>query len=155
MLKLPGKLITIDINDDCWRHTQETINVSQKILDKILFIKKSSVAPETYQKISNLVQGKKVMVILDSLHGEEHVEKELELYAPLIPVGGYILVNDTALGGPYLCLPWLVGSFEYKKIGPLYGVKAFLKKHPEFISDQSKERYSVSCMFSGILKRIQ
>lgn len=37
------------------------------------------------------------MVVLDSNHTEEHVLRELEIYSKYVPVGGYMVVFDTAI----------------------------------------------------------
>ena len=37
------------------------------------------------------------LFVLDSFHSMDHVQRELELYAPLVPTGGYIIVEDTAI----------------------------------------------------------
>ncbi len=42
--------------------------------------------------------GKQVLVILDSDHSQGHVEAELEAYAPLVPVGCYLIVEDSNIG---------------------------------------------------------
>ena len=38
-------------------------------------------------------------MLLDSLHTADHVYNELKAYAHLVPVGGYVVVQDT-VGGP-------------------------------------------------------
>ena len=42
--------------------------------------------------------GKRVLVILDSDHSQAHVEAELAEYASLVPVGCYLIVEDSNIG---------------------------------------------------------
>ena len=100
--------------------------------------------------MSDTIQGTKVLVILDSLHTKEHVYNELMLYSQLVSPGGYLIVNDTSLGGLYLREGW-----KPRRIGPLYGVKRFLEENPQFELAHDQHAYAVSCMHSGILRRLE
>lgn len=85
-----GKIISIDLFRDEIRYD---VNVPG-----IIFYQGSSVADETliYVKAHiEVYRCKKVMVILDSDHSEEHVLKELALYMPLVTVGSILIVEDT------------------------------------------------------------
>ena len=62
-----------------------------------------STDPELVERIRGaLVPEDRVMVVLDSDHQAEHVARELDLYAPLVTPGQYLVVEDT------LCR-WVVG----------------------------------------------
>ena len=77
-----ARVITIDIED----RLQEArkLPIIQRRVD---FILGSSTDPATER-----VKGKKVVVLLDSDHSAPHVLRELEMYAPLVNVGSYIIV---------------------------------------------------------------
>lgn len=62
-----------------------------------------------------------VMVVLDSDHKKKHVLKELELYAPLVTEGSYIIVEDTFLG-----------EYMDDPDSPKQAVEEFLEHHTEF-----------------------
>ena len=86
------------------------------------------------------------MVILDSDHSKDHVFKELELYAPLVTPGSFILVQD----GVVDTLP----RFRQLRPGPLPAIKQFLEGHPEFEVDvERNERFLITHHPWGWLRR--
>ncbi len=87
----------------------------------------------------------RVMVILDSDHSQAHVARELELYAPLVTPGCYLVVEDTNVNGRPV-LP------EHGP-GPAEAVACFLLDHPEFETDLSREKFFVTANPGGYLKR--
>ncbi len=66
-------------------------------LEMVDFLLGSSVAPEIVEAVRKRVEGKKVMITLDSDHHKDHVLKELFAYSPFVQVGGYMIVQDTNL----------------------------------------------------------
>jgi len=60
---------------------------------------------------------KRVMVILDSDHSEEHVSKELELYAPLVTKGSILIIEDTSNcpGALAAVESWSLRQKEFRK----------------------------------------
>lgn len=54
--------------------------------------------PKIVADVTQRAKGKRVVVILDSLHTTEHVLAELRAYWPLVGVGSYIIVQDTVVG---------------------------------------------------------
>jgi len=85
------------------------------------------------------------LVILDSDHSKAHVLQEMELYAPMISVGSYLIVEDTNLHG-HPVLP------EFGP-GPMEAVAEFLPKNPDFIVDRSREKFFMTFNPGGYLKR--
>ena len=75
--------------------------------------------------------GEPVMVILDSLHTKEHVLAELEIYAPLVTGGSYLVVEDTNVGPNDMVFP------EHGP-GPGDAVREWLPKHPDFKIDEAR-----------------
>ena len=67
----------------------------------------SSTDPAIVAEIAKRVKGKRVVVILDSNHATEHVRAELDLYAPFVGVGSY-MVCPGFFGGRFLdsCCRW-------------------------------------------------
>lgn len=90
-----AKVIGVDI--DIRKHNKKSI-LSHPISKNIEMIEGSSVDANIFKKIKKkTLRAKKIMVLLDSNHTEDHVFKELELYAPLVSVGSYLIVFDTLI----------------------------------------------------------
>jgi cephalosporin hydroxylase len=85
-----------------------------------------------------------VVLILDSLHTRDHVQAELELYAPLVKVGSYVIVQDTGIGRASPDPSW---SSE--------GVRRFLEKNDAFVVDRTRERFLITNNPNGYLKRVR
>jgi cephalosporin hydroxylase len=92
--------------------------------------------------------GGPVMVILDALHDRDHVARELELYAPLVTPGSYLLSQDGVIDE--------IGFFADSRPGPLPANKDFLARHPEFEHDRERnERFLLSHHPLGWMRRIR
>jgi cephalosporin hydroxylase len=144
-----AEVITIDIDDQHWVKTLASATFDRRVVDPLPFVQGSSIGPALLAQIEGIVRGRPALVILDSNHSKEHVAEELRLYSRFVPRGGYILVNDTTLGGAHL------GKDGVRDIGPLYAVRDFAAENRNFQIDRSKPRFSVSCMHSGVLRRIE
>jgi len=71
------------------------------------------------------------MVVLDSLHTKEHVLAELDLYAPLVSGGSYLVVEDTNVGPNDMVFP------EHGP-GPGDALREWLPKHLDFKVDEAR-----------------
>lgn len=60
-----------------------------------MLIRRDCLHPDTIETIRPHVEGKRALIVLDSVHTEAHVDEELRLYAPLCGVGSYLVVEDT------------------------------------------------------------
>lgn len=127
-----GEVITIDIEDQ-----REPSAVSIPIAqERVTFLLGSSTAPDVIAEVYRRAEGKRVLVMLDSLHSKEHVAAELAAYAPLIPVGGYIVVQDTMFG-------------------PIAAIEAFLAANSNFVADRERERYPDTLSIKGYIRRLR
>ena len=89
-----------------------------------------------------------VMVILDALHDRPHVERELELYAPLVTPGSLLLSQDGIIDE--------LGMFADSRPGPLGANRDFLARHPEFVHDRERnERFLLTHHPLGWMRRIR
>ena len=137
-----GRIITIDITDQAQQARR--LPIVQKHVD---FLYGSSTAIRVVNDVKNRVEGKKVLVILDSDHRKQHVLNELAAYAPLVTVGSYLIVQDTNVNGHPVDR-----SFGP---GPMEALAEFLAANRNFVSDKGRERLMFTMHPNGYLKRIR
>lgn len=89
-----SRVITIDIED-----RTESVSTRRLWQKYVEFIHSSSTDPETVDAIARQVEGKSVIVVLDSNHAAYHVLDELRMYGPLVSPGSYLVVEDTNIDG--------------------------------------------------------
>ena len=131
-----GKVLSIDLYHKDPLPTHERIS----------YLQGSSVSPEISDKVAKIVgKNKKVLVILDSDHTKEHVQKELEIYSKFIRKGDLLIVEDTFLGGH-------PSHPEYGE-GPTEAIENFLQRNDEFYIDRSYEKFLFTLNYNGFLKR--
>lgn len=89
-----------------------------------------------------------VLVILDSDHDERHVLAELRAYSPMVPVGGWLIVEDTNVNGhPVL------GAHGP---GPMEAVRRFLAEDPRFEADERRAgKFLLTFNPGGYLRRVR
>lgn len=137
-----GKVITIDI-EDLSRAARE----HPLWKERVEFVLGSSTDPAVVSAIAKRVRGSNVLVILDSDHRQSHVVAELKAYAPLVPVGGYVIVQDSNINGH----PVYPGHGP----GPMEAIDAFLAGDDRFESDRSRESLLHTMHPKGYLKRVK
>lgn len=135
MLKLlgnGGKVVGVDI--DIRPHNRDSVE-SHPLAGDISLIQGSSVAPETVAQVEKHVRAaKRPLIILDSNHTHEHVRQELELYAPFVGKGSYLIVFDTVIE---LMTPSEIGDRPWAPgNSPMSAVDDFLKTNKRFEIDQ-------------------
>lgn len=135
-----GRVVTIDIDasPDGGERPQHP---------RITYLRGSSTEPAMFERATAGIRtGEKIMVVLDSDHSAAHVAAELELYAPLVTTGSYLVVEDGNISGhpvPADGAP-----------GPTEALLPFLDAHPEFAVDLACERHLFSFNPRGWLKRL-
>lgn len=94
---------------------------------RVTCVKGSSVDPAVVQQVRERLGGGRALVILDSDHSAAHVAKKHEVYAPLVPVGGHLLVQDG-------CIDDLAINTRHAEtgLGPRPAIKRFLAENPSF-----------------------
>ena len=126
------------------------------MVKRIHMIEGSSISNDTVEKVKEYAKGKqKVIVCLDSNHTHEHVLSELNLYAPLVSPGSYIVAFDTIvenLPEGYFSQkrPWGIGN------NPMTAVEEFVRTNDRFIIDKEIDnKLLISVAPKGYLKRIK
>ena len=138
-----GRVITIDVEqkfnpDDISQH---------EWADRITFLPGCSTNPIVFSDVKKLADGKRNIVILDSYHSYDHVCKELEIYEELVPVGSYMIVEDTHVSGHPV--EWTYGK------GPYEAVECFLSTRDNWEPQYWCEKYIMTFNPKGYLKRVK
>lgn len=132
-----GEVVSIDIEpvrDDYPEHPRVTYLGGR-----------SSTDPTVVDEVRERAAGRPILVILDSDHSQAHVEAELAVYAPLVPVGSYLIVEDSNIG-------------QIRKDlmpGPLQAIETFLAQTNDFVVDREREKFLITFNPSGYLKRVR
>jgi cephalosporin hydroxylase len=132
-----GEVFSIDIEpmrDDYPTHPRITY-----------FAGRSSTDPSVVEDVRARAHGRPILVILDSDHSQAHVEAELATYAPLVPVGCYLIVEDSNIG-------------QIRKDlmpGPLEAIETFVAGTDEFVIDREREKFLITFNPSGYLRRVK
>ncbi len=115
---------------------------------RITYLEGSSIADPVVEKVREFSRGAgRVLVILDSDHSQAHVQRELELFAPLVTPGSFLIVEDTNVNGHPVHAAFGPGPYE--------AVSGFLSSHLEFSADRSREKFYLTFNPRGFLKRAQ
>ncbi len=135
-----GQLISIDISPP-----------PEFTHPRITFLTGSSISDGIVERVKGMISGaERVMVCLDSSHTCDHVLKEMELYAPMVTTGSYLVVEDTKLNGH----PVQTQYEPDKGPGPMEALEEFLSKCQDFEIDRGCEKYLLTSQPRGFLKKI-
>jgi cephalosporin hydroxylase len=139
MLELAGRgrVVTVDIK----------VPKNPPRHKRLSYVTGSSVDAATVEAVKKFhPKAGHIMVILDSNHKQAHVEKELEIYAPLVTKGSYVIVEDTSINrlvrhdhGP----------------GPGEAVDTFMAGNENFVVDAGCEKFYMTFNPGGYLKRVR
>ena len=144
-----GRVLGVDI--DIRDHNRAEIE-AHPMFERIEMIQGSSIDGSTADQVRMIAGGAKhVMVVLDSNHTHAHVERELELYAPLVTKDCYLVVCDTLIEdmpvGSFPDRPWDKGD------NPATAVREFLSATDRFEVDATIDaKLQISVAPGGYLK---
>lgn len=138
----PGsRVITIDIVDKTAKARELAL-----FKERVDFLLGSSTDPAIVDEVKRRVAGKRVIVLLDSDHSKKHVLAEMRAYAPIVPVGGYMIVQDGILSG-HPVKDEMTG-------GPWEAIDDFLAGRKDFQIDRGRERLMFTYCPRGYLRRV-
>jgi cephalosporin hydroxylase len=126
-----GRAIGVDI--EIRDHNRIAIE-AHPLAGRITLIQGSSTASDTLAAVQDrIAPDERVLVVLDSNHSRAHVETELDLYAPLVSSGSYIVACDGIMaqlaGAPRSAPDWASNN-------PVAAVDAFLTRSPDFVLEE-------------------
>lgn len=112
---------------------------------RITFITGDSTDPAIASALRDEAVDGPLLITLDADHSEEHVRKELELYAPMCSVGDRLVVEDTNIA-------WVGPGGDRGARG---GLEDYLLSHQgEFVQDVLCERWLLTMHPGGWLQRV-
>ena len=140
-----GRVVGIDV--EIRPHNRVAIE-AHPLSRLITLIEGSSVAEDTVARVRREVgNAHTVLVLLDSNHSRDHVRSELELYAPLVTTGSYIVATDGIMrdvaDAPR-------GKPEWTTDNPVSAAEAFLTAHPEFRLEQPAWPFNESDLTNNV-----
>ena len=127
-----GQVVGIDVEI---RRANRAEIEGHPLSPRITMIEGSSVDASVVDRVRALAgTRRRVLVVLDSNHTHDHVARELDLYAPLVGRGSYLVVMDTVVeempADFFPDRPWGPGN------NPKTAVTAFLKRNDRFEIDR-------------------
>lgn len=154
MLELIGRGQVLGIDVDIRAHNRQAIEL-HPLSKRIVMIEGSSVAERVAGEVRAFARDKRpILVVLDSNHAHEHVAREMQLYAPLVTCGSYLVVFDTVIedlpAGSYPGRGWDKGN------NPKTAVEEFLKATDHFVVDrQIDAKLSITAAPGGYLRCVK
>ena len=103
-------------------------------------------AKSTLKAVHDIIgEGARAVVILGSCVDRPRTSAEFEAYAPLVPVGSYVVVADSIVNRVWAAY----GS------GPADAIKQILANHGDFVHDPAMEKYFLTFNPGGFLRRVK
>jgi cephalosporin hydroxylase len=141
LCELLGKGRVIGVERELRAHNEAAI-AEHPLGRRVTVVQGDSADRRTFERVRDQVgPDDRVFVFLDSNHSKGHVLRELELYAPLVSIGSYIVVADGIVqdladvprSGPH----W---SWD----NPLSAIDAFLAERDDFVQEDPPRPFQES-----------
>lgn len=132
-----GRVVSIDIHDH-----------GPPSHPRVTYLLGDSVGDEILAQVRALTDGlERILVILDSDHSRDHVLAELRAFSAFVPVGGYLIVEDTNINNHPVLPDWGPGPYE--------AVHDFLAETDRFVVDKGCEKFLLTANPDGFLRRVR
>lgn len=158
MLEMIGKeeAYVLGVDIDIREHNKKEI-LDHPMSKKIKMLEGSSVSDDVMNEVKRIADGKsKILVVLDSYHGHDHVLKELKLYAPLVSLNSYCVVFDTYIERFTEVFNKEYSYHSWDGDNPHTAVKEFLRGNADFEIDTNiQDKLLITSAPNGYLKRVQ
>ena len=113
---------------------------------RVTYLTAPTSGDETAQKVREITGADaRALVVLGTASGKRRMVNEFETYQSLVPVGSYVIVEETIVGGHPVWPSFGPGPFD--------AAQEIVATHPDFVVDPSCERYGLSFNPGGYLKR--
>lgn len=132
-----GRIVTVDIE----------VFPNRPEHPRISYFTGSSTDPAIIAQMDEVILGGRTLIILDSDHSRDHVLAELRAWHSRVPVGSYLIVEDSNINGHPVATGW--GP------GPMEAVDLFLQENDDFVVDESMHKFFMTFNPRGYLKRVK
>lgn len=158
-----GKVITIDLSPGLegsisrLKDRPTLYNRVQSIFQSTIeVITGNTLDPAILAQLRKRIQGKKVLITLDSCHNYEHVLREMLAYGKMVSKGSYLIVQDTVIDEKeeYIDRYGDCPGYEQRG-GPGRAVAEYLATYDDFVTDDCGEKYLLTFYPGGYLKKVK
>ncbi|CAL9460570.1 CmcI family methyltransferase [Streptomyces sp. enrichment culture] len=143
------RVVTLDLRQDKARAALSAADPSYE--DGITLLEGDITDPQTALRVrAAFPEGARCLVVEDTLHTYGTTAAALRNFAPLVPVGGFFVVEDGIVDVPELRPPGMPG-------GVLPAVRDWLAgpDGADFRQRRDLERYGLTCHVGGWLERVR
>jgi cephalosporin hydroxylase len=114
---------------------------------RVTYLTAPTSGDETARRVREIVgDGARALVVLGTVGSKRRTVNEFTTYQELVPVGSYVIVEDTIVGGHPVWPSFGPGPFE--------AAQEIVQTFPDFVVDPARERYGLSFNPQGYLKRV-
>jgi cephalosporin hydroxylase/GT2 family glycosyltransferase len=114
---------------------------------RVSYVAGAPESPDVAAEVARLAPEPPDALAILGLGATPRVVAAFDRYAPLVPVGGYVVVENTVVNGRPVRPGFAPGPYE--------AVEAVLGRSDDFVADPAGERYTVTFNRNGYLKRVR